>query len=188
MNIDRRKIKTQKAIKEAFVKLAGEKLVDKISVKELTEVANISRKTFYLNYKDIEDFINQFEDDVVERLVNEISKFRLESVDEDCYPLLYKITQEFDKTPAITKFFIESEKSLNIFKKFKKALYNTLEKEHDNPQVYNVAITFTVTGIFGAYEDWYLGGKKITLENLCSYISKLVNSSIKSISNTKGHQ
>src|SRR5690554_4562594 len=47
-------IKTEKAIKTALIKLYKEKRnINKITVKELCEVANISRSTFYLHYNDL---------------------------------------------------------------------------------------------------------------------------------------
>lgn len=46
--------KTEKAIKNALIKLYKQKKdINKITVKELCEVANISRSTFYLHYNDL---------------------------------------------------------------------------------------------------------------------------------------
>ena len=53
MQLDRRKVKTQKAVREAFIALASEKSINQITVKEIADLANISRKTFYLNYIDL---------------------------------------------------------------------------------------------------------------------------------------
>ena len=48
--VDLRIIKTKKAIRDAFLALIEEKGFERISVKEITEKAMISRNTFYLHY------------------------------------------------------------------------------------------------------------------------------------------
>ena len=51
---DLRVIKTQKAIKNAFKEMVMEMDASKITVKELSERAQIHRKTFYLHYTTME--------------------------------------------------------------------------------------------------------------------------------------
>lgn len=50
--IDRRIAKTQNAIQSAFLEMLLKVGFDAITVKDITEKANISRKTFYLHYMD----------------------------------------------------------------------------------------------------------------------------------------
>lgn len=56
--------RTKKLIEDAFYKLMEEKPCFKITVKELTEMADINRSTFYLHYLDIPDLIEHLEDDI----------------------------------------------------------------------------------------------------------------------------
>lgn len=58
---DRRVRKTRSVLKSALIKLMREKPVNKISVRELTEVCDINRATFYLHYKDVFDMLEQLE-------------------------------------------------------------------------------------------------------------------------------
>lgn len=64
--IDRRILKTKNSIKEAFEELLQRKKYSNITVRELTDCANITRKTFYLHYNTLSD--------VVEEMINERSK------------------------------------------------------------------------------------------------------------------
>ena len=57
-NIDRRILKSQKAIQNAFLEMLLKDGFDMITIKELTEKADISRKTFYLHYVDKYDLLN----------------------------------------------------------------------------------------------------------------------------------
>ena len=55
VRMDRRCLKTQKAIKNALVELMSEKDISQITIKELAQRADINRKTFYTHYTRIYD-------------------------------------------------------------------------------------------------------------------------------------
>ena len=50
--LDARKRYTQMILKQSFLKLLKEKPVNKITVKELCELSQINRATFYTHYSD----------------------------------------------------------------------------------------------------------------------------------------
>lgn len=70
-NIDRRILKSQKAIQNAFLEMLLKDGFDMITIKELTEKADISRKTFYLHYVDKYDLLNA----VVNKHLEELGSF-----------------------------------------------------------------------------------------------------------------
>lgn len=53
--MDKRIIKTREAIFNAFLDLAAQKDIDKITVVELCQKAEINKSTFYLHYKSIDE-------------------------------------------------------------------------------------------------------------------------------------
>jgi AcrR family transcriptional regulator len=63
--IDRRIIRTKMAIREALVVLMKEKGFDVLSVKDITELANINRGTFYLHYRDKFDLLEQTQAEII---------------------------------------------------------------------------------------------------------------------------
>ncbi len=58
---DRRIRKTRSALKNALISLLYQKPLNKITVKELTEICDINRATFYLHYRDVFDMLEQLE-------------------------------------------------------------------------------------------------------------------------------
>ena len=54
--MDKRIEKTKKSIKNAFMELRAKKPLEKISVKELCDLAYINKSTFYSHYEDIHAF------------------------------------------------------------------------------------------------------------------------------------
>lgn len=66
--IDRRALKTRKALKHALADLLLEKELRNISIRELTDKADIHRGTFYSHYQDIYDLFEQIENEVFEKI------------------------------------------------------------------------------------------------------------------------
>lgn len=64
---DRRIRHTKRAIKNAFFELMDEKPVDKISVTELCERADINRSSFYAHYVDYPAFLDELECEIAEK-------------------------------------------------------------------------------------------------------------------------
>ena len=66
--VDRRILKTKKAIKAAFIDLIMKNEIDAISIAMITEQADIGRKTFYLHYYDKYDLMDQIIAEYLEQL------------------------------------------------------------------------------------------------------------------------
>lgn len=65
MYLDKRVIKTKQQLKQALISLLEQKNTNQITIKDITKTANISRGTFYNNYRSKEDLIKEVLDDIV---------------------------------------------------------------------------------------------------------------------------
>ena len=73
-NSDRRVKRTKRLLKESLSKLLQTKELHNISVKELTDLADVSRGAFYTHYQDIYDLYDQMESDLFKEINNIIIK------------------------------------------------------------------------------------------------------------------
>lgn len=71
--MDLRIERTKRNIINAFIQLRARKPIEKITVKEIAELAVINKATFYLHYKDIYDLSDQLEDEVLKNGLDAIS-------------------------------------------------------------------------------------------------------------------
>lgn len=58
--------RTKKLLRHGIAELGKTKTVHKITVKELTDLIEINRGTFYLHYKDVYDLVDSIEDELCE--------------------------------------------------------------------------------------------------------------------------
>ncbi len=157
---DSRVKRTKKLIRHSLVELAKEKSINKITVKELTDHAEINRGTFYLHYKDVFDLVEALEKelyDKFESVLNSISsdELLLNPVDVcevvcthfwdhiDLYAMLMGENGDAKFTYELGEMF--SEKVHMIFK----SIFPTM-----NESKYDFAFYYGRLGLVGLVHCW----------------------------------
>ena len=117
----RNAIRSRKLIRKAFAEILSEKKdIDKVTVKEVVERADISKSTFYSHYVDIYAVIEEFGNeiiDLVKETINEYSKAHK----EEFVPYLKKINTVLKENEDLYKMLLSSDlyfKFLNQIKVF----------------------------------------------------------------------
>ena len=95
---DRRARKTKQALREGLAELLYEKKLQKITVKELVEKADIHRSTFYVNFHDIYDLYQHIEDVAIEEIK---VIFQADYGLDDFYRAILKYVSENKKTSGL---------------------------------------------------------------------------------------
>lgn len=72
--MDLRTSKTEKNIKNAFIELRSQKPLERITVKELAELACINKATFYRHYPDVYALSENIEDELVNNCMEVIAE------------------------------------------------------------------------------------------------------------------
>ena len=68
--VDRRIVRTQDAIKKAFLELMSEKKFDSITIQDISDRANINRATVYLHYLDKFDLLDKIIEEHIHNMAN----------------------------------------------------------------------------------------------------------------------
>ena len=68
--MDLRIVKTQKAIREAFLALRENMPLEKIKVRDICEKALINKSTFYSHYTDVFDLSDKMENEYIDRMTD----------------------------------------------------------------------------------------------------------------------
>lgn len=188
--IDRRIIRTKQGIQEALTELLEKKSIDKISVKEITDIAGINRGTFYLHYVDkydlMEKSINQLMIEISEtgsnilnlaqrNIHSELSRKKL--VDE--FTTLFKYIQ---KNSRLIKSLTNENSSYSFHHKFNELLKDRLiaklgPKQKDVPAIYIVsAFSYSIQGII---RTWLESGMEDTADMMGEYTFNILECYLK---------
>lgn len=149
--IDRRVIKTKGRLYEVFIKLLREKPIKDITVRELSDKADINRATFYLHYKDVFDLLEQIEEEIISEFTSVFENFSQNFTNED---FLYSFKELLK--------FIEENKDLCIGlfihggdKKFFEKLVNILMSKCFEKNKYSrYGFAFAMAGCVGVIIEW----------------------------------
>jgi|SRR5690554_1089593 len=169
--------KTEEAIKNALIILYNKKgSIDKITVKELCETADISRSTFYLHYQDLISIFEAVGDKFVISIKEMITQMKPEE-DYDFLNFINNIFSAIDESSELIHIGLSSEYPLVYIDKFKNELENFIANTTDLNKVTSdrrqtlVEIRILVAGLI----DFIIGLLRNENEvNLTEY-SKLIN-------------
>ena len=87
----RNAVKSKNSIKDAFLHLISNKDITQIRVREITDIANISKGTFYAHYSDIYNVLEDIENENIERLVSFLTENLHDSLIDDFTPFLSEL-------------------------------------------------------------------------------------------------
>lgn len=134
--MDRRILKTRSVIKESLTVLMKEKPFDKITIKDITDKANINRATFYLHYMDKYDLLEQSQNDILneirEVLADAFKIFNPQSLPiQDAttiIPFLSCVYECIGKNSDFVKVILGGNGDLNFHLKFKSLIEEFIKK------------------------------------------------------------
>ena len=155
---DRRVRRTKSLLLHGLIQLVAEKDIKDISVKELSDLADINRGTFYLHYNDIYDMLAQIEDElfiefheILDRTLNSDSAiFSPQSTLQEIFSFLerHRDVARAMMSPHGDLAFVNRLKDL--VKERMGNLLVTKQTTYDNSYME----AFTVSGCIGVIESW----------------------------------
>jgi AcrR family transcriptional regulator len=83
-------LRSRESIKNAFIKLSIKKSFNKMTVADILDLANVSRGTFYVHFRDIYDVRNQVEDDLLNECKEIMMLTDIYEIAKDPYPQILK--------------------------------------------------------------------------------------------------
>ena len=134
--MDRRILKTRSVIKESLTALMKEKPFDKITIKDITDKANINRATFYIHYMDKYDLLEQSQNDILneikEVLADAFKIFNPQSLPiqdaNTIIPFLSCVYECIGKNSDFVKVILSGNGDLNFHLKFKSLIEELIKK------------------------------------------------------------
>jgi AcrR family transcriptional regulator len=80
--MDRRKKYTRMVLKDSLIRLLKEKQISQVTVKEVCELADINRSTFYSHYRDQLDLLYQIEEEIIEDMNEYLNQYNFTKEEE----------------------------------------------------------------------------------------------------------
>lgn len=175
---DRRVLRTKRAIRNAFAKLLSEKNINDITIRDITDLAEINRKTFYNYYKGIFELIDEIENGVVDQFEALLNEKDFRQSMENPYDVLFKLTGILHSDPEFYRHFFTAGANGNLTLKIvsmlkertKAVLFSQVE---NSPEEIDLALEYVFSGMFAVFRTWFNSGQQQSVEEISQIISTI---------------
>lgn len=182
-NEDLRVIKTREAIHSAFKQMICDMDYDEITIKELTQRAQINRKTFYLHYGSLDDLLEELQQEIAENFISR--KVSYASMN-DIRGLIRLFFEHAANMPLLHERLMCSGSYRPIWEKINKRIMDYRRETKRGAFGMNQYEENLVFAYYGAnstilYRQWVEDGKKLSLEELIDIAEKLICGGMSSV-------
>lgn len=179
--VDRRIIKTKKAIRNAFIKLVSEKDYNNISVKDIADYADVDRKTVYNYYSGVFAIKEELENDLVNLWNDAIAQLDFEKNIANPQQLFTILNDILNKNMDLCSNLMKLDSKAHVVRKMTAsltALVKNALKESElasrGEEYLNITAQFITAGMLSAYQYWFNSDRTIPLEDLSDQIGTMV--------------
>ena len=186
--IDRRIRKSKEAIRTALVKLLTHKNLENITITEIAKEADINRKTFYNNYENIFQVIEEIENDIVNSFNDVLSKINLEENLKQPLDFFETLTNIIQNDFEFYSDLVQTQKvgEINLIAKITETLKERVKANlpkglFQDKFTMEFSVNYIITGMMEGYKEWLQNPKEISLEKLAQTMNTLIFSGLNGI-------
>ena len=157
---DRRVRRTKKLLTQALTQLLQEKQINEITVKELTDLADMNRGTFYLYYKDMFDMLEKIEDGLFEALDAIVSLHEHDDVSQQTKPILLDLFRFIEDNQEMCRVLLSPHGDMNFLHRLNEVVrekclkaWPNIRKEKGEAD-FDYHYSFVVFGCAGIIRAW----------------------------------
>lgn len=182
--VDRRVLKTKRQLRQGLAVLMKQKKINRISVKELCDLVDINRATFYAHYKDIYDLVEEIETEVVRQFQEMLESHSLESAQLDVRPLLTEIFCMVGASAELASALLGRHGDIAFLQRIQAMVgdyfifYWQKFKPEDHSLAGHYSYVFVVSGCTGLIQRWLEEGMPQTPEEMADIAARLVRSGL----------
>ncbi|MBR0040006.1 MAG: TetR/AcrR family transcriptional regulator C-terminal domain-containing protein [Oscillospiraceae bacterium] len=182
---------TKRRLREGLLRLLEEKPINEISVKELTELVDVNRGTFYFHYQDIYDLLRDMEQDFFDNFDRTLSE-NTPALDEDGFPVLdaegapylHAIFSFVDANRSFCRIMLSPHGDMKFVELVKERIdrqcrffWQLLAPGADEAQsgIYNA---FLINGLIGLIREWVNDRRDMSVESISELTATLILASV----------
>ena len=157
---DRRVRRTKKLLTQALTELLQKKQVNEITVKELTDLADMNRGTFYMYYKDIFDMLEKIEDELFQKLDVIAQSHEHGDPTQQVKPILLDLFRFIEENQEMCRVLLSPNGDMNFLHRLYEAIRErSLEIWKDqmgslDEKEFDYRYSFVIFGCAGMIRAW----------------------------------
>ncbi|HCT64125.1 MAG TPA: TetR/AcrR family transcriptional regulator [Lachnospiraceae bacterium] len=184
---DRRVRRTKKLLKSGFASLIKEKEFKDIRVKDITDLVDLNRGTFYLHYNDTYDLLEKIENEVLDDFQTMIDTYCPQMEGNSMLPVIAPIVDYIVDNLDICRVLFQNKTSNDFWEKFQQLIHNNgvsiirMKFSDYNQEYLDYFFSFITSGILGLIKEWFDTEMQLPKNELVLVSDKLISATAASI-------
>lgn len=180
--MDRRIKRSRKLLSQAFLELLKKRAFDEISIRDITDYADVAYSTFFRNFESKEALILNYLEELAERIALELKELQQASLREKSHFLVYELFESVRECPNTFRILAANPETLAVLKQFKgrvialnAEIFKPLRPHFrsDIPPL-DLVMNNAAVQTLGLLEWWIDSGLPVSTATLCQYYETLV--------------
>ena len=170
--LDRRIVRTRKALADALIGLANEKGYDNITIRDLTQRANIGYATFYRHYKSKDELVTDFFRGIIQEIEREI---RPEMTHYEESLAMFRTVRKYGDAILFSTSLPRDHPAIKPLWEETTELVYTLYAARDESIIpMEVSVNHIITSVVELFRWWLLEGQEYSIEQMAIMQSELI--------------
>ena len=185
---DRRVRKSKRAIKQAFIQLLKENNLDRITIQQISDLADVNRGTFYLNYEDKYALLDEMENEQIEKIKGfvDIRKMDLSTKTSDRFiedfanKIIKNVITHIEYNIEFYQVILNLERKSQIEEQLADIVRSNIKHligNKDNvfgiPE--NYYLSYVVGSMMSMIKYWVSDENRVSVEELVNYVSTIAS-------------
>ena len=177
--MDRRVRKTRMQLRAGLTQLMREKPIKDITVRELAQLVDINRCTFYLHYRDIYDMVEQVEQEVFEEFEEIVRVHTPQELQDKPILLMTDLFEFFSANADLCAAFLGGNGDMAFFNKLIGLIRGCvveswMQEQKKDPAHFDYYFAFLASGFIGIIRERFQRDMKETPVQMASMAEQLV--------------
>ena len=183
--LDRRVRKTRQQLQHCLAVLLKEKKIQEITVREITEMADLNRGTFYLHYKDVFDLLEKVELELLDELDGTLQKYQASDLHQKLSLIFTDLFVCVQENAEMVQILLGENGDLNFVNQVKERVREKCLKDwfelfnSQDSQLFDAFNAFVVSGCLGLVTYWLQNGMKESPKELAQIAEHIMMHGIK---------
>lgn len=166
---------TKRRLYESLMKLVGKKPLNQVTVKELTDDADVNRSTFYFHYQDVNSMVLEMED----RFLEDFS-VALTALEQKSHDFIAILVRCLENHRDLCKLLLGSNGDMAFVEKMKAIVAEKCSKIWKDavPELTDVEAsamdTFLIGGVMSTLQTWVLSETRVPASEITEILNRLI--------------
>jgi len=185
---DRRVRKSKRAIKQAFIQLLKENNLDRITIQQISDLADVNRGTFYLNYEDKYALLDEMENEQIEKIKGfvDIRKMDLSTKTSDRFiedfanKIIKNVITHIEHNIEFYQVILNLERKSQIEEQLAEIVRSNIKHLiGDKDDIFgipeNYYLSYVVGSMMSMIKYWVSDENRVSVEELVNYVSTIAS-------------